>query len=230
MEGQDVTGRTAEAGPGQAQSAGKSGYEKIYDWVAGNLAGFDLEANAPHLGLRVHPGGGVVVGLFGRDYLVDQAGARALDGRPASFNHRSLVAHYAMSAGRGPASYEFVKLGVLSGVPAGTGQGAFERDAVSRPMALRFGHDLAGLEEAVRRIGGRVEPHVPGQGRKYTFEAFPLVPLRLVFEEPDEEFGPEFFVLFDGRGKEFMEFEALAFLGSLLIQELLGRADKDYVA
>ena len=221
MEGGNVNGAAGATGPG-AQRSGKSGYEKIYDWVAESLAGFDLEANAQPLGLEARPGVGVVVRLFGRDYLVDNSGSKALDGKPTSFNHLSLVAHYAMSQGRSPASGDFVKLNALSGVPAGTGQGAYDRDAISKPLARRYGHDLAGLEEAVARIGGRPAPGGRGQSREYIFEAFPRIPMKLVFEEPDEECGPDFIILYDSRSPEYMEFEALAFLGGVLTRELLG--------
>jgi hypothetical protein len=205
----------------------KSGYEKIYDWVAESLTSFDLEGNAGRLGLEVHPEGGVVVKLFGRDYLVDKSGARVMDGKPTSFNHMSLVGHYAMSKGIAPAKNDFVKLSVLSGVPAGTGQGSFDRDAISKPLARRFGNDPDGLDKAVLRIGGRIVERVPGRGRKYDFEVFPKIYMRLVFEEPDEEFEPEFLILYDSSSIEYMEFEALAFLGGVLMRELLGWENED---
>ncbi|MDR2367631.1 MAG: DUF3786 domain-containing protein [Deltaproteobacteria bacterium] len=214
-----------------AQRAQKSGYEKIYDWVAESLTGFDLEANAEPLGLERDPGGGVVVKLFGRDYLVRNDGAKVMDGKPTSFNHLSLAAHYAMSQGRAPAAMDFVKLGALSGVPAGTGQGAFDREAISKPLAKRYGHDREGLEAAVKRIGGRPwggsGEAERGQTWEYVFEVFPRIPMKLVFEEPDEEFGPEFIVMYDSKSIEYMEFEALAFLGGLLMRELLGYGNAD---
>ncbi|MDR0621233.1 MAG: DUF3786 domain-containing protein [Deltaproteobacteria bacterium] len=209
------------------KGAGKSGYEKIYDWVAESLVGFDLEANAEPLGLAPHPDGGVVVRFFERDYLVENGGAKVLDGKPTSFNHLSLVAHYAMSKGRSAASGDFVKLSVLSGVPAGTGQGAFDRDAISKPLARKYGRDPEALERAVLRIGGRVVPGARSQTREYVFDAFPRIPLKLVFEEPDEEFGPEFRIMYDSRSGDYMEFEALAFLGGILMKELVGWDNPD---
>jgi hypothetical protein len=107
-------------------------------------------------------------------------------------------------------------------VPAGTAQGSYDREAISKPLARRFGDDPEGLVEAVLRIGGREVERVPGQGRAFIFEALPRVPLKLVFEEPDEEFGPEFIILYDRHSIEYMQFEALAFLGGLLLTELLG--------
>ena len=37
----------------------------------------------------------------------------------------------------------------------------------------------------------------------------------------DEEFGAEFSILYDRKGPEFLGFEALAFLGGLLVDQLV---------
>jgi hypothetical protein len=203
------------------QEQKKSGYEKIYDWVVESLPKADLEANAPHLDLKVHPEGGVIVSLFGRDYLVDKTGARPMDGGKASFTSRSLVAHYAMSSGRAEPSLSFVTLNTLAKVPAGTANGSLQKEAISAPLVRKFGSDLAGLEEAVKRLGGRPEPVSQGGSHGYIFFPFPKIPLKLVFQEPDDEFEAEFSILYDSRGREFFEFEALAFLGGVLLDELL---------
>ncbi|MDR1050914.1 MAG: DUF3786 domain-containing protein [Deltaproteobacteria bacterium] len=202
----------------------KSGYEKIYDWVVESLAGVDLAANAGPLGLKAHPSGGVVVPMFGREYLVDSGGARPLDGQHASYNHLSLAAHYARSSGRSEPSYNFVKLNSMSGILAGGSFGSFNRDAISKPLSRRFGEDLPALEEAVEKIGGRPDPSSSGPVHGYLFEAFPRVPLKLVFEEGDDEFDPDFMILYDRSGLDYMEFEALAFLGGVLLQELVRAA------
>jgi hypothetical protein len=212
-----------KAGVGQP-GAGKSGYETIYEWVAAELPGFDLAGNAPHLGLEVHPGGGVVVRLLGRDYLVERGGVEPMDGRPAHFNRKSLAAHYAMSPGRGGPSMDFVKLGVLSGVPMAT-LGSFDRDAISAPLARRFESDPEALDRAVASLGGRPVDLAAGVGKGYDIPALPLVPMRLIFQPADEEFGAEFTLLHDRKSIEFMQFEALGFLGGALVEDLVRFAD-----
>jgi hypothetical protein len=198
----------------------KSGYEKIYDWVAAELPGFDLAANAPHLGLEVHPDGGVVVRLLGRDFLVGPGGAEPLDGQPAHFILKSLAAHYAMSPGRGAPAMDFVRLGVLSGVPIAA-MGSLERDSISGPLARRYGSDHEALDRAVASLGGRRETLAAGTGQGYHIPALPLLPMRLIFQPADEEFGDEFTILHDRRSIEFMQFEALGFLGGSLVDALV---------
>jgi hypothetical protein len=204
-----------------ASEAGKSGYEKIYDWVAEELPGFDLAANAARLGLAKTEDGAVVVRLLGRDYRVDQSGAEPMDGRPAHFNRRSLAAHYAMSPGLGEPAMEFVKLALLSGTPVGGTWNTFNRESVTAPLVRRFEGDPEGLEAAVASLGGRLEAADERLGRSWIIPALPKIPLRLVYQPADEEFEAEFTVLYDRKGHEFMRFEALAFLGGALVDELL---------
>jgi hypothetical protein len=225
----------------QRRQAEKSGYEKIYDWVVESLSNVDLQANAEPLGLKVHPRGGVMVSLFGQDYLVNKTGAWPMDGdldgrldgnldgrldgdidkRKADFNRRSLAAHYAASPGRGKPSMTFVKLNALADVPEGTGEGSFAKDAFCAPLARKFGSDPSGLKKAVERLGGFSDNQNRPGSHGYIFFPFPLMPLKLVFHEADEEFEAEFSVLYDSRGKNFFQFEALAFLGAVLVEELL---------
>lgn len=204
-------------------SGKKSGYEGIYQWVVGGLKGFDLAGNAPHLGLQTDDDGSVRVNFFNREYLVNADGARPVDGQPVGINHRSVVAHYAMSPGRGEPSLEFVSLDKKSGTVSGS-QSAFQRESVSNPLVRKFGADQPALEAAVARIGGQPTGRSESGGWSWLFFPFPKMPLKLIYHEADEEFEAEFRILYDNRCTDFMEFEAVAFVGGLLVEELLGES------
>lgn len=197
----------------------KSGYESIYQWVTEKLPGFDLAGNAGPLGLNDNGDGSVTVNFFNRPYIVEASGVRPADGGPAGINHLSLAAHYAMSSGRGEPSLEFVPLGLLSGAVSGSWS-SYGREAVTAPLVRRFGDDLAGLESAIARLGGRPEGRSPSGGWSWLLFPVPKVPLRLIYHEADDEFEAEFRILYDRRGKDFMEFEALAFMGGILVGDL----------
>lgn len=200
----------------------KNGYEGIYQWVVEGLAGFDLVGNAPHLGLEANDDGSVRVNFLNREYLVKADGAYAADGKPAGINHRSVVAHYAMSPGRGEPSLEFVSLSKKSGTVSAS-QSAFQRESVSNPLRRKFETDQPALEAAVARIGGQTAGRDESGGLAWVFFPFPKLPLKLVYHEADEEFEAEFRLLYDSRCTDFMEFEAVAFVGGLLVEELLGQ-------
>ncbi|MDR2455310.1 MAG: DUF3786 domain-containing protein [Deltaproteobacteria bacterium] len=221
-----AAGESAKAASQSANLAGKSGYEKIYDWVAEELPGFDLAANAPHLGLKTTEDGAVVVPLLTREFRVDQTGAAPLDGLPAHFNRRSLAAHYAMSPGRGEPAMDFVKLSFLSGVPIGTGFGSFNKESITSPLVRRFGDDFGALEAAVRRLGGSPDGSDSSLGHAWIIYAFPKIPLRLVYQPADEEFEAEFTLLYDRKAVDFMQFEALGFLSGILVSDLIGWEDR----
>lgn len=201
----------------------KNGYEGIYQWVVAGLVGFDLAGNAPHLGLEPNDDGSVRVNFLNREYLVKADGAYPTDGKPVGVNHRSVVAHYAMSPGRGEPSLEFVSLAKKSGTVSGS-QSAFLRESVSNPLARKFGEDQPALEAAVARIGGQPAGRDESGGQAWIFFPFPKMPLKLVYHEADEEFEAEFRLLYDSRCTDFMEFEAVAFVGGILVEELLDQA------
>jgi hypothetical protein len=204
------------------------GYEKIYHWQAAKLAGADLTGPAAGLGLVAIGPGVVRVGLFGRDYLVDGTGVRPADGGPASPNQLSLVAHYALSPGRGEPAYEFVPLDRLSGpAPGQPGAGrTLGRDYLNRALARRFDRDPEALAAAAARLGGRDLGRDSSGGRAWLFHPFPKVPLKLIVHEADEEFPASYRLLFDLSAPAFMVFEALGFLAGLFQQEIC-RASSD---
>lgn len=194
------------------------GYEQIYLDLLKKLSVFDLAANAPHLGLEADHKGRVTMNFLGRSYRVDNSGAWPLDGRPVGVNHLSLITHYLMSPGRGEPSYSFLPLGRMTGMVEG--RGTYDRASVSTPLIRHFLCDLSGLALAVMRLGGHPEGRGPSGALCWLFHPFPKVPIRLEHHEEDDEFPPDFRLLFDTRATCFMEFEALGFLSGVFVDEI----------
>lgn len=199
-----------------------NGYEQIYLDLVKSLAGFDLAGNAAALGLEADPDGRVRIIFLGRDYWVDETGARPEDGKAVGVNHLSLVVHYAMSPGRGEPSGQFLPLRRMTGMVEG--QGTFDDDAVSRPLLRKFADDRPALEEAAARLGGRYAGPDESGGLTWIFKPFPKVLLKLAYHPADEEFSAEFRLLFDSAATAFMEFEALGFLAGVLVEDMCQEA------
>ncbi|KXS56815.1 MAG: hypothetical protein AMR96_00530 [Candidatus Adiutrix intracellularis] len=197
-----------------------NGYEQIYQWQVGKLANFDLTGNAPSLGLTTDAVGRVKIYFFGRLYLVDGKGVWPDDGGSAGINHLSLVAHYALSPGRGEPAYDFRPLGRLCGLMEA--QNSLVLQDVARAMARRFDSDSAALAEQAERIGGCFEGPDPSGGYSWLFHPFPKVPLRLIWHKADAEFKSDYRLLFDSSSTAFMEFEALGFLAGIFVKEITG--------
>jgi len=199
-----------------------SGYERIYLDLAALLPAFDLTGNAPHLGLEPK-GEGVLVRFLGRDYQVDGQGVRALDGAPAGVNQLSLIAHYAMSPGRGEAASDYLPLRRMTGMVEG--RGTYDRDAISRPLERVFEGDLEALGRAAAGLDGVAMGRDESGALVWEFRAFPKVCLRLAVQEADEEFPAEYRLLFSSNATDFMEFEALGFLAGVFTTLLTRTGD-----
>jgi hypothetical protein len=201
-----------------------SGYEGIYEWVRERLAGCDLAAGAPHLGLAAEPDGSVRVRFLARDYRVTRAGVEPADGRPVEVNHLSLVGHYAASPGRGEPSGEFLSLERLAGPMAG--RQSLGGDRFLGPLHRAFAGNRTGLAAAAARLEGTPVDHPSAGGLAWLFFPFPKVAMQLVHHEADEEFPAEFRLLFDDAAPRFMEFEALGFLSGVFIRDLTARPEE----
>lgn len=197
----------------------KNGYAQIYLDLVRQLAAFDFSVNAANLELSVNHDGSVTVNFFKRNYLVDHEGVWPLDGLPVGVNHLSLVAHYAMSAGLGDPSGQFLPLRRLTGTVEGGG--SYERDAVNTPLLCRFSRQSE-LEEAIARIGGEPAGPDPSGGLAWIFHPFPKVVLKLIYHEAEEDFPAEYRLLFDSAATRFVAFEALGFLAGVFVSELCG--------
>lgn len=198
--------------------SGKKGYEQIYDWVCGDLAKANLAECAPRLGLKMDENSRVIVPFFGRDYLVDNSGVTTADGRPAEFTYLSVIGHYAMSQGHGEPAGHFLPMWRLSGTVE-TG-GSFECSAISNPLNRRFGNNLEALHAKALSLGGEAVKSEPSGGLAWVFHPFPKVAMKLFHQPADDEFEADYQVLFDITAPNFMQFEALAFVAGIFVDEM----------
>lgn len=185
------------------------------------LAEIDVESQAPALGLTVDAQGRVPVRFFGRDYLVSRRAVEALDGGPVTPNHKSVLAHYLMSRGRGALTGENLPIGRLTGVIS---SGASPSDNLIQPLAEKFGDRYDIFRETAEKIGGRSEGTAPSGGESWLFHDLPLFPVRVIFFEADEEFPAEVKVLFDSSAPVFVSYEVMELMEMLLVGELLSTA------
>ena len=195
--------------------------EQYYHHQMAALAETDLAAQAPPLGLTVDDQGRVPITFFARDYLADNRAIEPVDGRPTTLDHRSVMAHYLMSRGRGELTGEFLPIGRLTGI---INTGASPSDSLIMPLTERFGDKYQAFTEAAAKIGGRHEGRAPSGGESWLFQPLPFLPIRVIFFEADEEFEAEVKVLFDSSAPIFVAYECLELAEIVLVIELLGAA------
>lgn len=204
-----------------ARSKSAANWEQYSHKQMAALADCDLRAQAPGLGFSLDGDGRVKATFFGRDYLIDNQDISAVDGGAVSSNHKSVLAHYLLSRGRGALSGEFLPIGRLTGM---VDTGASPSDNLIKPLAERFSDKYEAFSEAARKAGGRHEGKSPAGGESWLFASLPYLPLKVVFFEADDEFEAEVKVLFDSSAPVFVAYECLELLEMVLVAELLGAA------
>lgn len=181
----------------------------------------DLKTQAPALGLPLDEAGRVRVNFFGRDYLIANDDISALDGQPVSYNHKSALAHYLASQGRGELSGEFLPICRLTGV---VHTGSSPSGNLIQPLTDRFGDKYEAFAEAAAKRGGVHEGRSPAGGESWHFQPLPYLPIKVIFFEADDEFEAEVKALFDSSAPVFMSYECLELVEMLMVAELLGAA------
>jgi len=88
---------------------------------------------------------------------------------------------------------------------------AFRRTAVT-PLAKYFDGKLERLRERALRLGGTIES---AGDCGFTLRAFPLVPLRFIFWDGDDEFPANVNILFDKNLSQFIHPESIPVLGEV---------------
>jgi len=198
-----------------------TGYEQIYLDLLPRLAQCDLAESAQRLGLALLPSGEVAAQFCGRRFLISAAGVNPEDGRPVDVNYRSVLSHYILSKGRGEPEHSFLPLGRVTGIIAG--QKTFDKGLMEKPLLKEFGADYAKFRAAALQLGGVLEEACDG-GHRWTLQALPKIPVRLVFYEADEEFPADIQIWLDRTAPRFMEFECLAFLTGCFVKALITTA------
>jgi len=195
-------------------------YEKVYQGLAPKLAKADFAGPAQDLGLARREDG-LVIPLFGRDFVVGREGAAPLDHGPAEVADRIVLAYYAMHGGRGEPAESFRPYREL---PGGADFSRSLSVMINDPMARRFAHRLPNLEAAARKLGGSQAGYELSADFHYQFIALPKIPLRLVFNDADEDFPAEARVFFDITAPNFLDMECLAVLPVILVRLLAAAA------
>ena len=90
-------------------------------------------------------------------------------------------------------------------------------------LARAIGNDLAALEMAAHKLGGKRESM---GDLSFSFAALPRVPVALVYWLGDDEFPPSAKVLFDASASDYLPTDALAVVGGRLCGLLLEAAGK----
>ena len=203
--------------PGRKGRALPGGYDSIYRGLVARLPGCDLREAADRLGLD-YVEGSVRVGFLGRRYRITPDGVQCDDGRPADVNTLSVLPYYLLSEGRGDPEGSYA---LVEAIPRMVGALGAQTRLMSNPLERHFADSYGAFSEAAARLGG-----IEGESRAGThlwqFTVLPKIPVKLVFDEADDDFPVSVQIMLDRTAVQFLEFECLAFMVGCLVRALIG--------
>jgi hypothetical protein len=212
-----------EAGEGRRPSSAEQALRSLLS----TMPDVDMEVQAAKCGGKYDAGGGrsVTIDLFEGSYRVTVDDVEVVHGESPTVWVKILLLIYLTRAGGRPQTGAWR---AYRDLPNSVSK-AKSFEACAARIASRFEGDPEGLDEAVRRLGGK--PTDSGSAdRAFVLRALPRVPLMMLFWDKEDEFPARVSLLLDGSVLDYLDLEALLFVGEVLTGRLLGEALADVVA
>ena len=206
---------------GRARGEGRrpESSEQAFEFLKGKLAEADFGERSAASGARHREGPPECLELafLGAPHRVTREDVIALGGEAPSIWVKIFLAIYVTRASGSPAAGHWVAYRELPNTVSKAK--SFERCA--ERVAAAFEGRLEDLDGASRGLGG--EPAEAGSAdRAYRFPALPRVELLLLFWDRQEEFTARAALLVDRGVLDYLDQEALVFLGEAFVHRLLG--------
>ena len=103
----------------------------------------------------------------------------------------------------------------------GSGIGGYFNSEILRPMDKEFSKDMHKLETRALELGAQKDDIELMGGVSFIFEPLKHIPVKLVFYPGDDEFSAGGSILLDPSATDFVGFETLAFLVTILFRKLI---------
>ena len=196
-----------------------NGVLPVYKLAMEDVTKADLKASAERLNLKYD--NGVHLYFLMRSYVVTNQGVFKADGESASQIISALLIQYCLSNTHSRPAENFVSMSELAG--PGSGIGSYFSNEFLAPMDKQFSNDLAKLEKAAFKLGAKKDDIQISGGVSYIFEPLKHIPVKLVFYPGDDEFSAGGSLLLDASATDFLGFETLAFMVTILSRKLTER-------
>ena len=197
----------------------KGGYEQINSDLVNALAGKNLSEPAKALGLKLREDGGVILPCLGKTYLAGKEGVWLEKGGSPPINLGSVLAGYLLTGGSGEPAHRFVPLDSLTEMVSSSN--TYAKNSLESRLAKYAERDPENFRRSVELLGGKPGGEVGSSGESWIIEILPKIPAQLIFYPGDEEFPSETRLFFDITATHFLEFEFLAVLATIFVQELV---------
>lgn len=195
------------------------GYKNIYMNLLEDLKSINLSRAAQTLGLSCNQSGQIEIPFLGGTYFLDADGVYNGEGQEASSVAGSVLAGYVITQGYGEPTHRFVPMDKLTDlVSSGNNYSANSLEAGLAKCARK---DPTRFKEAIEQLGGEPGGEVGSGGKSWIVYLLPKMPAQLILYEADDEFPAIVHLLFDLTSVNFLEFEFLAVLATVFVQEIV---------
>ncbi len=189
----------------------------VYKLAMEDVATANLKESADRLELEYDEG--IHLNFLLQPYVVTNKGVFKESGECASQIISALLIQYCLSKTTSRPKGNFVSMGQLAG--PGSGIGSYFTSEFLKPMDKKFSNDLEKLEIRSFKLGAKIDNEELSGGVSYIFEPLKHIPVKLVFYPGDNEFGAGVSMLLDASASDFVGFETLAFLVTILFRKLI---------
>lgn len=193
-------------------------FEKIYRDYLDQVAGLDLSDRESLLGIRRAPEG-VWIPFFNRDFCVTDTAITDASGRQPIHAVSVVLCRYLILCPQKLPENGSEWVSYRNFRDAAPFAAAFAKNT-EVAIAENFSGRLTEIESACRKLKGEPIETDLSYDLVMRFLGLPRVPVFLLFNDADAEFGAECSVLFEKRAEQFLDMECLAIVGWLLADYL----------
>ena len=192
-------------------------FERNYRDYLEQLKGIDVEPVAWKLGVETE-GKSFIIPFFKRDYVVSYEKIIGPSGKRPDYDICVILSKYVLLCpDEAPNENDWVSFRDLK--DSGPLINYFTND-VERAIAQFF----SGKTDDLKKAGMMLEGYLPKLDVSYDiamqFDALPMIPVMMLFNDSDEEFPAKSSVLFERRVETYLDAECIAMLGRQLFVHL----------
>lgn len=190
-------------------------FEKIYQDYLDKGMKLDMYRAKDRLGIKLD-GNEAVVPFYGKLYRISDKGIVDQNGIRPNHSVSVVICKYLLMCPENePTGSEWVTYKDFK--DATPFAGGFFNNA-EKPIAKHFAGRMTELERAIKALGGKPTEMDAAVQLAAVFEAFPKLPILLLFNDQDDEFPAHCSLLFEQRADKYLDMECLAITGLILTE------------
>ena len=199
-------------------------FEETYTNYLSRIAELDFARIAGRLGAEMD-GEELVIPFFAKPHRVSRRGLSDPAGSRPDFSVSVVLFKYLLLCpDHDPTETDWVSFKDFK--DAAPFAGSFV-NYTEIPLADHFAGNLARLKAAAHALYGQPPAAEFPYDLSLQFPALPKVPLLILFNDADEEFGARCAVLYEKRAETYLDTECLAMVGMQLFERLRAAADSE---